>query len=78
MSEEEKQTVTFEELRPGMKVENAACKWEILGMPKLAGMHPQWGMRMTVRARAEFITASYSPREVDLKGYASEELEVTL
>jgi hypothetical protein len=76
--EGEKETVTFEELQPGMKIQNAACRWEILGFPRYTFMHPQHGARMTVRARAEFITASYSPREVELQGYACDELEVTL
>lgn len=74
----EKQTITFEELQPGMKIENGACRWEVLSAPRYTFMHPQHGARMAVRARVEFVIASYSPREVDLKGYASEELEVSL
>jgi hypothetical protein len=76
--EKEKEMVTFEELRPGMKLENKACRWEILGVPKLHSVHPQWGVQLSVRARCEFKAASYPAKEVDLKGYVSEELEVSL
>lgn len=74
----EKETITFEELQPGMKIENAACRWEVLSVPVIEAMHPQRGARFSVQAKVEFITASYSPRVVELLGYAHDELEVSL
>jgi hypothetical protein len=74
----EKETLTFEELKPGMKFENAACKWTILGIPRYHFRHPQHGNVMKVRAKAELKDATKYTNEVDLTGYEHDEIEVSL
>lgn len=78
MSEGEKQTVSFEELQPGMKLKNLACQWTVIGLPRYHFMHPQHGNVMKVRAMCEFLNGMHPKKEVDLQGYEYDEMEVTL